>query len=170
MRFKNGYTLMEKKLQLRSFKNTLIHEQLLVIQGWEENKPWLPKERVDELLDDKDKFKTWLKEKETEQTKTSAFSTPAFTSEEVYRKLLDLEAKVDSINKIPKPKPKVEKPVKNETASSGEDVKDSNSTSQNTSQGDKPATESDAPPDEKVEAEVKNRDELQSSWYELQVS
>ncbi|GLT32388.1 hypothetical protein SLA2020_070590 [Shorea laevis] len=62
---------------------------------WEENKPWLPNERVDELLGDKDKFKTWLKEKETEQTKTSAFNTPAFTSEEVYRKLLDLEAKVE---------------------------------------------------------------------------
>ncbi|GKV32663.1 hypothetical protein SLEP1_g41255 [Rubroshorea leprosula] len=207
MRFKNGYTLMEKKLQLTSFKNTLIHEQLYigdpivfrykelterptaveysqrylgqlqqkkklqqVIQGWEENKPWLPKERIDELLGDKDKFKTWLKEKETEQTKTSAFSTPAFTSEEVCRKHLDLQAKVDSINKIPKPKPKVEKPVKNETASSGEDIKDSNSTSQNTSQGDKPATESDAPPDDKVEAEGKNHDELQSSWYELQVS
>ncbi|GLT65161.1 hypothetical protein SLA2020_376090 [Shorea laevis] len=131
-----------------------------VIQGWEENRPWLPKERVDELLGNEDKFKTWLKEKETEQTKTSAFSTPAFTSEEVYRKLLDLQTKVDSINKIPKPKPKIENPVKNKTASGGENVKDSNSTSENTSQGDKPATESDAPPDEKVEAEGKNHDEL----------
>ncbi|GLT95674.1 hypothetical protein SLE2022_133420 [Rubroshorea leprosula] len=124
-----------------------------IIQGWQENKPWLPQERVDELLSDQDKFKTWLEEKETEQTKTSAFSTPAFTSEEVDMKLWDLQAKVDSINRIPKPKPKIEKPVKIETVSEGENVKDSNTTSGNTSESDKPATESDAPAaDEKVEA------------------
>ncbi|GLT40874.1 hypothetical protein SLA2020_149760 [Shorea laevis] len=139
-----------------------------IIQGWQENKPWLPQERVDELLSDQDKFKTWLEEKETEQTKTSAFSTPAFTSEEVYMKLWDLQAKVDSINRIPKPKPKIEKPVKNETVSDGENIRDSNTTSGNTSESDKPATESDAPAadekveaaDEKVEPEAEVHDEL----------
>ncbi|GKV28940.1 hypothetical protein SLEP1_g37924 [Rubroshorea leprosula] len=83
-------------------------------------------------------------------------------------KLWDLQAKVDSINRIPKPKPKIEKPVKIETVSEGENVKDSNTTSGNTSESDKPATESDAPAadekveaaDEKGEAEAEGHDEL----------
>lgn len=97
-----------------------------IVHGWEA-KSWLPKERIDKVLKDAENFKKWLAEKEAEQKKTLPFSTPAFTSEEVYEKVFDLQDKVASINRIPKPKPKVEKPVKNETESSSE--ADANTTS-----------------------------------------
>ncbi|KAL7248925.1 hypothetical protein ACSBR1_011158 [Camellia fascicularis] len=90
-----------------------------IVHGWEA-KSWLPKERIDKVLKDAENFKKWLAEKEAEQKKTLPFSTPAFTSEEVYEKVFDLQDKVASINRIPKPKPKVEKPPKNETESSSE--------------------------------------------------
>lgn len=90
-----------------------------IVHGWEA-KSWLPKERIDKVLKDAENFKKWLAEKEAEQKKTLPFSTPAFTSEEVYEKVFDLQDKVASINRIPKPKPKVEKPTKNETESSSE--------------------------------------------------
>ncbi|KAJ0028399.1 hypothetical protein Pint_36594 [Pistacia integerrima] len=123
-----------------------------IVHDWETNKPWLPKDRIDEVLKDADKFKSWLDEKENEQKKTSGFSKPAFTSEEVYDKIFNLQDKVSSIKRIPKPKPKVEKkPVKNETESSGEDGKDSNSTSEEkTSQTEKPASDSSSPSEEKT--------------------
>lgn len=101
-----------------------------IVHGWEA-KSWLPKERIDKVLKDAENFKKWLAEKEAEQKKTSPFSTPAFTSEEVYEKVFDLQDKVASINRIPKPKPKVEKPVKNETESSSE--ADANTTSSDSS-------------------------------------
>ncbi|KAJ0089252.1 hypothetical protein Patl1_33274 [Pistacia atlantica] len=123
-----------------------------IVHDWETNKPWLPKDRIDEVLKDADKFKSWLDEKENEQKKTSGFSKPAFTSEEVYDKIFNLQDKVSSIKRIPKPKPKVEKkPVKNETESSGEDGKDSNSTpEEKTSQTEKPASDSNSPSEEKT--------------------
>lgn len=86
-----------------------------IVRGWEANKPWLPKERIDKVLKDAENVKNWLAEKEAEQKKMEAYSKPAFTSDEVYRKVFDLQDKVAGVNKIPKPKPKVEKPVKNET-------------------------------------------------------
>ncbi|KAA3478354.1 heat shock 70 kDa protein 17-like [Gossypium australe] len=39
------------------------------IRGWETEKPWLPKDRIDELSTSMDKLKTWLDEKEAEQKK-----------------------------------------------------------------------------------------------------
>ncbi|KAK4834705.1 hypothetical protein QYF36_027116 [Acer negundo] len=128
-----------------------------IVSGWELKKPWLPKDKIDEVLKDAEKFRSWLDEKVNEQKKTSGFSKPVFTSEEVYEKVFKLQDKVASINKIPKPKPKVEKPVKNETESSGEKVKDSNTTSEeNTSENDKPTGESD----DKVDPEAEAHDEL----------
>lgn len=86
-----------------------------IVHGWEANKPWLPKERIEKVLKDAENVKNWLTEKEAEQKKTEAYKTPAFTSDQVYDKVFDLQDKVAIINKIPKPKPKVEKTVKNET-------------------------------------------------------
>ncbi|XP_037494451.1 heat shock 70 kDa protein 17 [Jatropha curcas] len=63
-----------------------------IVQGWEKNKPWLPKDKIDEVLSDAEKLKSWLDEKEAEQKKISAHSDkPAFTSEEVYEKLFNLQ-------------------------------------------------------------------------------
>ncbi|PRQ52287.1 putative Heat shock protein 70 family [Rosa chinensis] len=112
-----------------------------IVNGWESNKSWLPKDRITEVLSDADKLKTWLDEKEAEQKKTPGFNTPVFTSEDVYMKVFDLQEEVDSINRIPKPKPKIEKPTSNETESTGEKPKDSNMTSESSSQDDRTGSE-----------------------------
>ncbi|KAE8717888.1 hypothetical protein F3Y22_tig00110020pilonHSYRG00232 [Hibiscus syriacus] len=75
-----------------------------------------------------DKFKTWLDEKEAEQLKTSGFSRPVFTSKEVYEKIIVMKEKADSIKKIPKPKPKDEKPVNNKTKTGSEKSRTPDST------------------------------------------
>ncbi|KAI3698678.1 hypothetical protein L2E82_42404 [Cichorium intybus] len=93
-----------------------------IVSGWESKKPWIPKEKIDQVLSEAEKLKKWLDDKEAEQKKLSASATPAYTSQEVMSKLLDLQDKVASTNRIPKPKPKVEKPtVKNETETPTED-------------------------------------------------
>ncbi|XP_022745877.1 heat shock 70 kDa protein 17-like [Durio zibethinus] len=131
------------------------------IHGWETDKPWLPKDRVDELSVNADKFKTWLDEKEAQQKKTSEFSTPVFTSEEVFKKVLSLQDKAASIKRIPKPKPKVEKPVKNETETNSKNAENSYSTPENdNSQNDKPAGDSDSSTSEEVGLESSINEEV----------
>ncbi|VFQ92692.1 unnamed protein product [Cuscuta campestris] len=90
-------------------------EMQQIVHRWETDKSWLPKARIDEVMNEAEQLKDWLSKKEAEQDKTPAHSKPAFTSEEVYEKLFDLQDKVAKVNKIPKPKPKVEKPATNET-------------------------------------------------------
>lgn len=93
-----------------------------IVSGWESKKPWISREKIDKVLGEAENFKKWLNEKEDEQQKISASSTPAYTSQEVINKLLDLQDRVASTNRIPKPKPKVEKPtVKNDTTESQTD-------------------------------------------------
>ncbi|CAH9072916.1 unnamed protein product [Cuscuta epithymum] len=91
-----------------------------IVHRWESDKSWLPRARIDEVLEEAEQLKNWLNKKEAEQDKTPRHGTPAFTSEEVYNKLFALQDKVAKVNKIPKPKPKVEKPVTSETESSKE--------------------------------------------------
>ncbi|CAA2982153.1 heat shock 70 kDa 17 [Olea europaea subsp. europaea] len=93
------------------------------ITGWEKEKSWLPRERIDEVISEAEKVKNWLNE-EAEQQKISRFSTQAFKSDEVYTKVFDLQDKVARINRIPKPKPKVEKPVKTENESAADQSND----------------------------------------------
>ncbi|RWW19836.1 hypothetical protein GW17_00016083 [Ensete ventricosum] len=64
-------------------------------------------------------------------SRASLFSTPIFTSDEVYQKVSKLQDKVASVNRIPKPKPKPEKPPKEEPAN-----QDNNSTSTSNSTGE----------------------------------
>ncbi|QHO36953.1 Heat shock 70 kDa protein [Arachis hypogaea] len=146
-----------------------LEELKQIVQEWKVNKSWLPKERVDAILDDAEKLKKWLDEKETEQQKISGFSTPAFTSEEVLLKVFDLQNKVASVNKIPKPKPKIQKPVKNETESKvQEDSGNSNSTSTagdqsgDSSEGtsEEFADNQEGPSDEKNDEQTEVHDEL----------
>ncbi|XP_057756714.1 heat shock 70 kDa protein 17 [Arachis stenosperma] len=146
-----------------------LEELKQIVQEWKVNKSWLPKERVDAILDDAEKLKKWLDEKETEQQKISGFSTPAFTSEEVLLKVFDLQNKVASVNKIPKPKPKIQKPVKNETESKvQEDSGNSNSTStagdqsSDSSEGtsEEFADNQEGPSDEKNDEQTEVHDEL----------
>ncbi|XP_073060789.1 heat shock 70 kDa protein 17-like [Primulina eburnea] len=131
-----------------------------VVQGWEKNKSWLPRERIDEVIREAEKLKNWLNDKEAEQRKTSVFGTPAFTSEEVYSKVFDLQDKVESVNRIPKPKP-IEKPTKIETRSSTDRANATDSASEETTASNSQATgDSDTGGDDKAESEPAAHDEL----------
>ncbi|KAJ6756639.1 HSC70CB ISOFORM G-RELATED [Salix purpurea] len=123
-----------------------------IVQAWETKKPWLPKDRIDEVVSDGDKLKSWLDEKEAEQKKASGFSTPVLTSEEIYLKVLNLQDKVASVNRIPKPKPKIEKPKKNKTETSGDNMNSADSTAEETPEKEKQA-DSDGSADEKINPE-----------------
>ncbi|KAF7123948.1 hypothetical protein RHSIM_Rhsim12G0014100 [Rhododendron simsii] len=127
-----------------------------IVDGWETKKAWLPRERIDEVLRDAEKLRKWLDEKEAEQKKISSSSKPAFTSEEVYEKILDLQDQVASINKIPKPKPKVEKPVKDDTASSSSSEETNTTSSEETQTSE--TSESSTP--EEADSEPDVHDEL----------
>ncbi|KAH0448352.1 hypothetical protein IEQ34_022152 [Dendrobium chrysotoxum] len=131
-----------------------------IVDNWEKNKPWLPKSRVDEILSDADKFKNWLQDKEALQKETSHFINPAITSEEIYDKVSELQDKISSVNRIPKPKPKVEKaPKEEESVSKENSTNASNSNSdENSTQNDQSTEESPSSPSTDVEAEL--HDEL----------
>lgn len=112
-----------------------------IVSGWESKKPWISKEKIDKVLRGAEDFKKWLNDKEAEQQKIPASSTPAFTSQEVISKLLDLQDKVASTNRIPKPKPKVEKPtVKNETENPTDEPKTSGSSKDDSTDSKKDET------------------------------
>ncbi|XP_071692619.1 heat shock 70 kDa protein 17-like [Rutidosis leptorrhynchoides] len=112
-----------------------------IVSEWESKKPWISKEKIDKVQRGAEDFKKWLNDKEAEQQKISASSTPAFTSQEVISKLLDLQDKVASTNRIPKPKPKVEKPAKkNETENPTDEPKTSGSSQDDISDSKKEET------------------------------
>ncbi|CAA2991807.1 heat shock 70 kDa 17 [Olea europaea subsp. europaea] len=98
----------------------------------QQDKSWLSRERIGEVISEAEKVRNWLNEKEAVQQ-----NTPAFKSDEVY-------TKVARINRIPKPKPKVEKPVKTENESAADKSNDKDTFSgETTSQKDQNARESD---------------------------
>ncbi|XP_058071671.1 heat shock 70 kDa protein 17-like [Magnolia sinica] len=132
-----------------------------IVSGWEKDKPWVPKARIDEVVTEADKFKTWLEEKEAQQKMAAASSTPIFTSDEVYDKAFNLQDKVASINRIPKPKPKIEKPPKEETESGEENTSTTNSTTEDSSsQTEQPTGDPSASSDTDASAESESHDEL----------
>ncbi|AEE83781.1 heat shock protein 70 (Hsp 70) family protein [Arabidopsis thaliana] len=92
-----------------------------IIKEWETNKTWLPKEKIDEVSKEAEKVKSWLDKNVAEQEKTSLWSKPVFTSTEVYAKVFTLQDKVTKVNKIPKPKPKIEKVTKTENTTKEEE-------------------------------------------------
>ncbi|XP_068640673.1 heat shock 70 kDa protein 17-like [Aristolochia californica] len=131
-----------------------------IASDWEKNKSWLPKTRIDEVLTEADKLKKWLEEKEAQQKMSSEFNTPVFTSDEVYEKVFDLQEKVASVNRISKPKPKIEKPKKEETKSKeGESASASNATAEeNFPQSEQPTGDSGSSPNSEADSET--HDEL----------
>lgn len=86
------------------------------LEEWEKKKPWISDISKNELLDAVDAFKKWLTEKQLEQQKTPAHGKAAFTSDEIYAKIVKLQDKVSTLNKIPKPKPQVGKKSSNKTS------------------------------------------------------
>ncbi|RLN08109.1 heat shock 70 kDa protein 17 [Panicum miliaceum] len=162
------FRLSELKARPAACENARLYlsELQKIVKNWETNKPWLPKKRVDEVVSEADKVKSWLEEKETLQKSTPAHSQPAFTSEEVVDKILDLQDKVASINRIPKPKPKIEKkPAKEEEPANKEKTASSESASSETESSgtsqESKATEGDqsASP-ETSDSEPQSHDEL----------
>ncbi|XP_068646814.1 heat shock 70 kDa protein 17-like [Aristolochia californica] len=130
-------------------------EMQQIVSGWEKKKSWLPKTRIDEVLTEADKLNKWLEEKEAQQKMSSEFSTPVFTSDEVYKKMFELQEKVASVNRIPKPTPKIERPKKEESESkSGESA----SAEENLSESEQPAGETGSSPSS--EADSERHDEL----------
>ncbi|GFS31485.1 heat shock protein 70 (Hsp 70) family protein [Actinidia rufa] len=117
---------------------------------------------LQQVLKDAENLKNWLDAKEAEQKKTSSFSTPAFTSEEVEERVLDLKDTVASVNRIPKPKPKFEKPVKNESESGGNNTNASGSSSEemSTSQDSKTKGTGDSSTHDKADSETEDHNEL----------
>ncbi|ESQ55771.1 hypothetical protein EUTSA_v10024376mg [Eutrema salsugineum] len=104
-----------------------------IIKEWETNKTWLPKEKIDEVSKEAEKVKSWLEKNEAEQKKTALWNKPVFTSDEVYAKVFTLQDKVTKVNRIPKPKPKIEKATKKENATKEEEQSkssDSNSSAE----------------------------------------
>ncbi|KAG0500207.1 hypothetical protein HPP92_000279 [Vanilla planifolia] len=82
-------------------------------------------------------------EKKARQKETPDFSNPIVTSEEIYEKVSKLQDKVSAVNRIPKPKPKVEKPPKEDSTSNNNSTDGTNSTPDDESiKKDQPAEES----------------------------
>ncbi|CAL5055468.1 unnamed protein product [Urochloa decumbens] len=156
------FRLSELKARPAACENARLYltELQKIVKNWETNKPWLPKKRVDEVVSEAEKVKGWLEEKETLQKSTPAHSPPAFTSEEVVDKILDLQDKVASINRIPKPKPKIEKkPAKEEEPANKEKTASSESAS-NESQEPKSMEGDQSASPETGDSEPESHDEL----------
>ncbi|GJM86611.1 hypothetical protein PR202_ga02488 [Eleusine coracana subsp. coracana] len=160
------FRLSELKARPAACENARLYlaELEKIVRNWETNKPWLPKKRVDEVVSEAEKVKRWLEEKETLQKSTPIYSPPAFTSDEVYQKVLDLQDQVSSVNRIPKPKPKIEKKPAKEEPASNEKTASSESTSNGTehtegSQESK-ASEEDHSASKTNDSESKSHDEL----------
>ncbi|KAG0495580.1 hypothetical protein HPP92_000271 [Vanilla planifolia] len=114
-----------------------------IFTNWEKNKPWIPKSRVEEITSEAENLRSWLQEKKARQKETPDFSNPIVTSEEIYEKVSKLQDKVSAVNRIPKPKPKVEKPPKEDSTSNNNSTDGTNSTPDDESiKKDQPAEES----------------------------
>uniref|UniRef100_A0A1J3JQR3 Heat shock 70 kDa protein 17 n=1 Tax=Noccaea caerulescens TaxID=107243 RepID=A0A1J3JQR3_NOCCA len=113
-----------------------------IIKEWETNKTWLPKQKIDEVTKEAEKVKSWLEKNEAEQKKTALSSKPVFTSDEVYAKVFALQDKVTKVNRIPKPKPKVEKATKKVNTTKEEEQ--SKSSDSNSSSESEPAKEEES--------------------------
>ncbi|KAL6911360.1 hypothetical protein ACP4OV_000165 [Aristida adscensionis] len=153
------FRLSELKARPAACENARLYlaELEKIVKNWETNKPWLPEKRVNEVVSEAEKVKTWLEEKEALQKSTPVHSPPAFTSDEVYEKVLDLQDKVSSVNRIPKPKPKVEKKPPKEEEATKEKSASSESASSETE-----STESHAPEEDQSASANTNDSEPES--------
>jgi hypoxia up-regulated 1 len=63
------FRLSELKARPAACENARVYlsELQKIVKNWETNKPWLPKKRVDEVVSEAEKVKSWLEEKETLQ-------------------------------------------------------------------------------------------------------
>lgn len=123
-----------KELSARPVAGKYVREYLdelhKTLGEWEKTKPWIVPSYKNEILDEVHKIKKWVDENEAKQAKTPGYMVPIFTSDEVYGKVGKLQDKVLKISNIPRPKPKVEKPPKNDSVKA-DNQDDGRSTSSN---------------------------------------
>ncbi|BAF09812.1 heat shock 70 kDa protein 17 [Oryza sativa Japonica Group] len=160
------FRLSELKARPTACENARLYlaELQKIVKNWDSNKPWLPKKRVDEVVSEAEKVKTWLEEKEAIQKSTPVYSPPAFTSEEVYEKVLDLQDKVSSVNRIPKPKPKIEKKPPKEEESANKEKTDSSESESKEAESTETSSESAAP--EESQSEPQKTDDLEPEAHD----
>lgn len=153
------FRLSELKARPAACENARLYldELQKIVKNWDTNKPWLPKKRVDEVVTEAEKVKAWLEEKENLQKNTPIYNPPVFTSEEVYQKVLDLQDKVSSVNRIPKPKPKVEKKTAKEEEPASKEKPTSSESAPDTSDSEPKAQEEDQ---SASDSEPESHDEL----------
>lgn len=123
-----------KELSARPVAGKYVREYLdglhKTLGEWEKTKPWIAPSYKNEILDEVHKIKKRVDENEAKQAKTPGYMVPIFTSDEVYGKVGKLQEKVLKISNIPRPKPKVEKPPKNDSVKA-DNQDDGRSTSSN---------------------------------------
>ncbi|GJP38154.1 hypothetical protein CLOM_g22591 [Closterium sp. NIES-68] len=108
-----------------------------LLESWRTDKPWLNATTdIDPVLADVEAFVKWLDDKTAAQSKKRPHEDPAFSSKDVYSRVDTIEAKVNRIKRIPKPKPKkVPAPPASRNATAGNST--SNSTNNSTTDTDK---------------------------------
>lgn len=73
---------------------------------------WVPKEKVEEATKKLEDFKAWWEKKSASQEKLADHDVPAYTKNQVEKKMKNVAKAFDKLGKIKKPKPKKEKKPK----------------------------------------------------------
>ncbi|CAI7729649.1 unnamed protein product [Closterium sp. NIES-54] len=115
-----------------------------LLESWRTEKPWLNATTdIDPVLADVESFIKWLDDKTAAQAKKKAHEDPAFSSKEVYSRVDTIEAKVNRLKRIPKPKPKkVPAPPSSRNATTGNTTTSNNTTGASDSTTDTPSSSS----------------------------
>jgi len=95
---------------------------------WETTHTHITEDERGDVLEKIEKVKSWISEKEDEQSKVASTEDPVFTSEECPLQTKSVESLVARLSRRPKPKPKVEE--KNETKVDGNETQTGNETAE----------------------------------------
>ncbi|KAH0789305.1 dnaK protein [Histomonas meleagridis] len=98
----------------------MLHNAITV--NWPKLKPWIPKEKIDEVWSVYNNTKLWLNEKYNEQRKVPDTEDPIVLVSEINMKKLVLEYAYNSTNRIPKPMTKEENANKENNNNKKEEV------------------------------------------------
>lgn len=107
---------------------------------WETTHTHITEDERGDVLAKVERVKTWIAEKEEEQSKIASSDDPVFTSEECPTQTKSLESLVARLSRKPKPKPKEEK---NETNTDGNETQVGNETVEGTEEDEKVKSVSD---------------------------
>merc|ERR1711937_910030 len=93
---------------------------------WETTHTHITEEERADVLRKVEKIKSWISDKEEEQSKVASSDDPVFTSDECPIQTKSVESLVARLSRKPKPKPKEKK--KNETEAKDDEAKAENET------------------------------------------